>query len=88
MIKISKYDREVDAIYIQIKEDQVLDSEEIAEGIIVDYNAQNEVVGFELLDIDHIEVKSFKTLINMLSKDTIAMLQEFDIFTKVMCRIR
>ncbi len=85
MIKISKYDSEVDGISVQIVDENVLDSEEIAEGIIVDYNDNDEIIGFELLDIKNITHSSLRKLKSLLSPNTIAMLQEFNIFSEVFC---
>ena len=45
------YDPEVDAAYIRIENRRVLDSEEIADGIILDYDDHSEIVGVELLGI-------------------------------------
>lgn len=87
MIKISNYDLEVDAIYIQLSADEVLDSEEIAKGIVVDYNDNNKVVGFELSGIKNISISSLQSLKLLLSKDEIAMLQEFEIFSKIFCQV-
>jgi len=45
-----RYDPGADALYIRFKEDEVVDSEEIEVGIIVDYNKKGEVVGIEVLE--------------------------------------
>ena len=45
------YDKRTDAIYIKLKEDEIVESEEIEEGIIVDYNEKGEIVGIEVLGI-------------------------------------
>ena len=44
-----KYDRSSDALYIRIKEGNIVDSDEIAPGIIVDYDEYGEIVGIEIL---------------------------------------
>jgi len=46
---VLRYDRSVDALYIKLKEDKVAESDEVAPGIIVDYNDRGEVVGIEVL---------------------------------------
>ena len=33
-----RYDRAADALYIRIKDDRIVESDEVAPGIIVDYN--------------------------------------------------
>jgi uncharacterized protein YuzE len=44
-----KIDREADALYLTLDESEVVDSEEVSPGIIVDYTAENNVVGVEML---------------------------------------
>lgn len=44
-----KIDHEADALYLTLDESEVVDSEEESPGIIVDYNAENNVVGIEML---------------------------------------
>lgn len=44
-----KVDMESDALYFRLCEDDVEDSEEIAPGIIIDYNKDDNVVGIEIL---------------------------------------
>ena len=42
-------DPEVDALYLRLDDSKIIDSEEVAPGVILDYNEQNEVVGVEML---------------------------------------
>lgn len=44
-----KIDNEADALYLILDESDAVESEEVSPGIIVDYNADNHVVGFEML---------------------------------------
>jgi uncharacterized protein YuzE len=44
-----EYDKQADAIYIQIQEKEVASSREIEEGVVIDFDEQNKVVGFEVL---------------------------------------
>jgi uncharacterized protein YuzE len=44
-----KIDREADALYLSLDESAAVESEEVSPGIIVDYNADNNVVGIEML---------------------------------------
>jgi len=46
-----KVDMESDALYFRLCEDDVENSEEIAPGIIIDYNKDDNVVGIEILGI-------------------------------------
>ena len=42
-------DKEADALYLRLDDSKIIDSEEVAPGVILDYNEQNEVVGVEML---------------------------------------
>lgn len=44
-----KYDRVADALSIRFRDDRVVDSDEVAPGVIVDYNENGEIVGIEIL---------------------------------------
>jgi uncharacterized protein YuzE len=44
-----KIDREADALYLTLDDSDVVESEEVSPGIIVDYNTDNKVVGIEML---------------------------------------
>lgn len=44
------YDRNADAAYIRFSEDKVLESEEVSEGVVLDYDADGRIVGMEVLD--------------------------------------
>jgi len=44
-----KIDNEADALYLALDESDAVESEEVSPGIIVDYNAENHVVGIEML---------------------------------------
>lgn len=45
------YDPDVDSLYIQIDNSKGLESEEIANGIILDYDQNNKIIGIEILKI-------------------------------------
>jgi uncharacterized protein YuzE len=45
------YDSKIDAAYIKLSGAQVVDSEEIRPGIVVDYDAQDRVAGVEILHV-------------------------------------
>ena len=44
-----KYDRSGDALYIKLSDDDAAESDEIAPGIIADFNEKGEVIGIEIL---------------------------------------
>lgn len=45
------YDQHVDALYIRLDESNIMDSEEVKEGIVLDYNKENQVIGIEILNV-------------------------------------
>ena len=47
-IRVS-YDKVADALYIRLRDDRIVDSDEAAPGIIVDFNDKGEIVGIEVL---------------------------------------
>lgn len=42
-------DKEADALYLRLDDSEIVDSEEVSPGVVLDYNASNEVVGVEML---------------------------------------
>lgn len=42
-------DREADALYLRLDDSEIVESEEVSPGVVLDYNAANEVIGVELL---------------------------------------
>jgi len=46
-----KVDRDADALYLTLDDSVVVESEEVSPGIIADYNAENQMVGIELLHL-------------------------------------
>lgn len=45
-----KYRPEDNAAYIRLSQQKVLDSAEVAPGVVFDYDAEGRIVGIELLD--------------------------------------
>ena len=46
-----KYDKEIEAIYVILSSDVIVESEEKLKDIIVDYNDKDEVVAIEVLNV-------------------------------------
>ena len=42
-------DKEADALYIRFDEAEIVESEEVSDGVILDFDANGRVVGLELL---------------------------------------
>jgi uncharacterized protein YuzE len=45
------FDEKADAIYVRLDESEIVDSEEVRPGVILDFNEQDEVVGIEILRV-------------------------------------
>ena len=45
------YDEKVDALYLSLDDSEVVESEEVKPGIVLDFNADSQVVGIEVLDL-------------------------------------
>jgi uncharacterized protein YuzE len=41
--------KEDDALYIRLDDGEIVDSEEVSEGIILDFNSNGKVIGIEIL---------------------------------------
>ena len=66
MIKI-EYDSSVDAAYIYLSNNKIINTEEISKGIILDYDSDNQIVGIEVLNVHHqtaIDLDKLPSLIN------------------------
>ena len=42
-------DKEADALYLRLDDSDIVESEEVAPGIVLDYNEANQALGFEFL---------------------------------------
>ncbi len=58
-----KYDRIADAIYIRLKDEKVVESDEVAPGVIVDLNEKNEIVGIEVLWVSKRKLDLMKLIV-------------------------
>jgi uncharacterized protein YuzE len=44
------YDAESDALYLRFSDARAVESEEVSEGVVLDYDAEGRIVSIELLD--------------------------------------
>lgn len=44
-------DKEADGLYLRLDDSEIVETEEVAPGAMLDYNASNEVVGVEMLHL-------------------------------------
>ncbi|NQT34302.1 DUF2283 domain-containing protein [bacterium] len=58
---IFEYDSQADAAYVKISDNEIADTREVAEGIIVDFNSDGKVVGIEILSMKSRSSKTWDT---------------------------
>ena len=46
-----RFDQKTDALYIRLDEAAITESEEVLPGIVLDFDADNRVVGIEMLNV-------------------------------------
>ena len=46
-----RYDEKADALYLRFDDAKIVDSQEVRPGIVLDFNAENEVIGIEVLEL-------------------------------------
>ena len=44
-------DEDTDTLYLRLDESAIVESEEVQSGVVLDFNADNQVVGIEMLNI-------------------------------------
>ena len=52
-----KIDREADALYLRLDDSKIIESEEVSPGVVLDFNAQNQVVGIEMLNLSKLALQ-------------------------------
>ena len=48
-----QYSREAEALYVSFKESEVAKSKEVEEGVVLDFDENNHLIGVEILDASH-----------------------------------
>jgi uncharacterized protein YuzE len=46
-----KVDEKADALYLRLDDSKIIESEQVLQGVILDFNADNQVVGVEILNL-------------------------------------
>jgi len=46
-----EYDQQADSIYIRLKAGTIVESEEVRPGVVLDFDAEGQVLGIEMLDV-------------------------------------
>ena len=58
------FDENADALYIRLDDSKIVDSQEVKQGIVLDFNENDQVVGIEILRVkSHISVESLKEMV-------------------------
>ena len=63
-----KIDKENDALYFRLDETKIVESEEVENGVILDYDAYGKVVGIEILNLS---TRIDPSKINILQLETV-----------------
>jgi uncharacterized protein YuzE len=53
-------DPEADALYLRLNESKIIESEEVSPGVVLDFDAKDEVVGVEILYLSQRSVDTSK----------------------------
>jgi len=69
------FDKKANALYIRISSEKVLNSDEIAEGIIIDYNKKDNIVGVEVLNFTEKNL-NLNDLVQMTIEELIPLLAQ------------
>ncbi|MCJ7433900.1 MAG: DUF2283 domain-containing protein [Anaerolineales bacterium] len=63
-----KIDKESDALYLRLDEAEIVTSEEVQPGVILDFNKDNRVVGVEILNLS---TRVAKDKLNLVQLETV-----------------
>lgn len=77
-----EYDPQADAVYLKLSNNQIIESEEIINGVVYDYGENDEIVGIEILNLKAKSPEQFKQLDFPISPEDKQFLTEF--FIKVL----
>ncbi|KKS33851.1 MAG: hypothetical protein UV22_C0041G0004 [Parcubacteria group bacterium GW2011_GWA2_42_35] len=54
------YDKKIDALYIRFNENPYVESDEVKDGVIFDYDSRGKIIGIEILDASRKFPRRFK----------------------------
>ena len=55
-----KVEEKADALYLRLDDSKIIESEEVSPGVILDFNADNQVVGVEILYLSKRSAKKLR----------------------------
>ncbi len=70
------FDKIADALYLRFSHEKVISSDEISEGIIVDYGKDESVIGIEILNFSKRKI-DLNTIIQMSSEEIIPVIVQW-----------
>jgi uncharacterized protein YuzE len=75
------FDKEASAIYFRLNDSVIVESEEIAPGVVYDFDAFNTVVGIEVLNLSHKTPEQIKEISFPFSQEDKVLLKNiFNLF--------
>jgi uncharacterized protein YuzE len=78
------YDPDADAAYIHIKDSKIVDSETIADGVVCDYDENDQIVGIEILSVKKRTPEEIKRInIPLATEDKQQLKELFNLFSCV-----
>jgi len=63
-------DKQADALYLRLDDSRIVESQEVAPGVVLDFNEQNQVVGIEMLNLSARSARSAGLNLNALQYET------------------
>jgi uncharacterized protein YuzE len=58
------FDEKADALYLRLDDSEIVDSEEVKPGIVIDFDARDQVVGIEILRLkERVPLANLKQLL-------------------------
>ena len=72
-----KFDEQADALYIQLNDSEIIDSEEILDSVTCDYDINDTVVGVEVLSLNQQPIDLYKKIADLFSVEELGKLKEF-----------
>ncbi len=71
------FDEQADALYIQLSDSEIIDSEEILDSVTCDYDINDTVVGVEVLSLNQQPIDLYKKIADLFSVEELGKLKEF-----------
>lgn len=70
------FDKEADALYIKLNDSEIIDSEEIWDGVNYDYGINDTIVGIEVVSVKEQPKDLYKKIAHLLSAEELSELSQ------------